>query len=59
MKSSVGYLGLDSKIYPALQRMESEAVNPSSEAHFDEDYKQVNLLCCQAVAEACKLVSIG
>jgi CheY-like chemotaxis protein len=56
MKSSVGYLGLDNKIYPALQRMESEAVNCATDAHFHEDYEQVNLLCCQAVDEACKLV---
>ena len=55
MKSSVSYMGLTEKLYPFLQRLESEAVLQPPAPHYQEDLEQVKIICLQALAEAKQL----
>ncbi len=56
MKSSVSYMGLASKLYPHLQRMENEALNNAAPNHFTHDYEQVKVLCKLSVEEARSII---
>lgn len=55
MKSSVGYLGLSGRLQPALERMETEAINNAAEDHFQEDFNTIKQVCHMAITEAKKL----
>jgi CheY-like chemotaxis protein len=55
MKSSVGYLGLSGRLQPALERMETEAINNAAEDHFQEDFNTIKQVCDMAITEAKKL----
>ena len=59
MKSSVAYLGLADRLYPTLQRMEKEAVDNVADAHFEEDFAEVQNVCDQAVKEARQLIHVS
>lgn len=59
MKSSVAYLGLSERLFPALQRMEKEAVDQEPHAHFEEDFADVQSVCDQAVKEARQLLQVS
>jgi signal transduction histidine kinase/CheY-like chemotaxis protein/HPt (histidine-containing phosphotransfer) domain-containing protein len=59
MKSSVAYLGLADRLYPTLQRMEKEAVDNVADAHFEDDFAEVQNVCDQAVKEARQLIHVS
>jgi signal transduction histidine kinase/DNA-binding response OmpR family regulator len=59
MKSSVAYLGLSERLFPTLQRMEKEAVDNKPDAHFEEDFVEVQNVCDQAVKEARQLIQVS
>jgi CheY-like chemotaxis protein len=55
MKSSVSYLGVNTRLYPALHRLETGAIH-AARVEMERDFAEVRTVCMQAIEEAKQLL---
>jgi signal transduction histidine kinase/HPt (histidine-containing phosphotransfer) domain-containing protein len=58
MKSSVSYLGVNTRLFPALHRLETRAIN-ADRIELEQDFEEVRTVCMQAIEEAKQLLPPG